>query len=174
MFVDVENDSVVDTSSFTTSAVVARASRTKIDRATAFVRAEWVRRLAAFNQPGDSPPVSFSNNLDGGSPPLNFQLIYEYVYGEGVEAPDPGAVVGCENCRPHMGQNCGCEYTTKCECLEYAEVDEARLNAEQRELYAIVATEGGSTLGLPKRFPYHKASKLLVAHYLNSRYPIYE
>jgi histone-lysine N-methyltransferase SUV39H len=154
--------------------MVARARCTSTDRANSIIRHAWFRGLKQFNDSSDRPRVSFSNDLDSTSPPIDFQFISEYVYGQGVEAPSLDTLIGCETCRPDMGKNCGCEYAARCHCLEYAQVEESRLTVEQRELYAIIALEGGSTLGLPKRFPYSKNSKLLVGHYLNSRYPIYE
>jgi histone-lysine N-methyltransferase SUV39H len=79
-----------------------------------------------------------------------------------------------------MGRDIGCEYTKKCQCLEYAAVDETRLDDEQRKLYQIIQAEGGSTMGLPKKFPYYtgdtkiRRTGSLVPFYLHSRRPIYE
>jgi histone-lysine N-methyltransferase SUV39H len=79
-----------------------------------------------------------------------------------------------------MGRDIGCEYTKKCDCLEYAAVDESRLNTEQKEEYERCKAEGLSTMGLPKKFPYFaEGAKVqhagaLVAFYLDSRRPIYE
>lgn len=87
---------------------------------------------------------------------------------------------GCQNCSAHMGRNIGCEYTKRCDCLEYAAVDEARLTSAEMIVYQQGLREGGSTMGLPKKFPYYcegtkyRRSGTLVPFYLDSRRPIYE
>lgn len=78
-----------------------------------------------------------------------------------------------------MGQHIGCEYTKKCDCLEYAAVDERRLDEGQRRIFEVNGNteEGLDTSGWPKKFPYYATeAKLghLVTFYLESRRPIYE
>jgi histone-lysine N-methyltransferase SUV39H len=79
-----------------------------------------------------------------------------------------------------MGRDIGCEYTKKCDCLEYAAVNEKVLNEEEKALYDLWKAGKGTTIGLPKKFPYFtEDTKLrrpgtLVPWYLNSRRPIYE
>jgi histone-lysine N-methyltransferase SUV39H len=80
-----------------------------------------------------------------------------------------------------MGRDIGCEYTQKCDCLEYAAVDENRIKGpEEKAAYNLALEIGGSTIGFPKKFPYFAAGTkiqragCLVPFYLNSRRPIYE
>ncbi|KAF2276200.1 SET domain-containing protein [Westerdykella ornata] len=148
----------------------------KVDVAARMIRTEYVRRLAKV--PG--PPIHLVNIYDSTTPSLRFKYITEYVYGEGVVRADPGSQVGCQKCSPSMSRNIGCEYTQKCDCLEFADVDEKRLREDQRALYEKVMAEGGSTVGFPKKFPYytqdtttHKPGTL-VGFYLHSRRMIYE
>jgi histone-lysine N-methyltransferase SUV39H len=93
---------------------------------------------------------------------------------------DPATQQGCLKCSPHMGRDIGCEYTKKCDCLEYAAVDESRLDSEQQLAYEEAMENGWSTMGFPKKFPYfaegtkvHR-SGCLVPFYLESRRAIYE
>jgi len=114
------------------------------------------------------------------TPSLRFRYIEEYVLGEGVHRADADFQTGCTQCKPHMGRSIGCEYTKKCDCLEYAAVDESRLSDEQRKKYQLIKAKGASTMGFPKKFPYFAAgakivkSLALVPFYLESRRPIYE
>ena len=80
-----------------------------------------------------------------------------------------------------MGRDIGCEYTKKCDCLEYAAVDESRItNPEMIAQYEDYKLNGGDSIGFPKKFPYFaEGTKIqrtgaLVPFYLNSRRPIYE
>lgn len=80
-----------------------------------------------------------------------------------------------------MGRDIGCEYTKKCDCLEYAAVDESRItDPEMKEEYENAIATGGSTMGFPKKFPYfaegtkREKAGCLVPFYLHSRRPIYE
>lgn len=120
------------------------------------------------------------NDVDATTPPLRFQYIDDYNLAKDVVQFPPDTATGCQQCSPRMGRDIGCEYTQKCDCLEYAAVDEGRLNAEQLQEYERCMAEGKSTLGLPKKFPYFaKGTKIrrtgaLVPFYLNSRAPIYE
>jgi histone-lysine N-methyltransferase SUV39H len=162
-----------DTTDFPTLAMIERARSTSSSTKLAEdkIRAEFMRELQNIK---GAKPVKLVNTFDYTTPPLSFCFIDSYIYGEGVSAPDPDAVIGCKNCRPNMGGNCGCEYTKLCECLEYAEVDHKRLTTEEAELYKAVEEEGGSTFGLPKRFPYSKGTGYLVQAYINSGFPVYE
>lgn len=122
------------------------------------------------------PRVTLSSSVD--TPSLSFRWIDEYVYGKGVNKPDNGTMLGCTKCRPDMGQGIGCEYTRKCDCLEFAAPDPSRLKPEENAIYeSWKANESVDTTGLPKRFPYHStghSAGCLVNFYLESRNVIYE
>jgi histone-lysine N-methyltransferase SUV39H len=151
--------------------MVERAGNTKTTEAEAKIRAEFMRELQTIR---GSKPVKLVNTRDSSTPPLSFHFIDDSVYREGVVPPDPEALVGCQKCRPNMGGFCGCEYTKVCECLEFAEVNVPKLTEEEAKIYEAAQANGGSTMGLPKRFPYSKGTGLLVRSYIDSGYPIYE
>lgn len=143
-----------------------------IKQAKEFIRGQFKFQLARI--PG--PAVTFSNHVDKEIPPA-FTWITDYVYGPGVTKTDADAVMlGCTKCRPDMGGNKGCEYTQKCDCLEYAHPDPKRLKDDQVMQYA--AWEEGlmDAAGLPKRFPYRMVDReyVLDPFYLESRKVIYE
>ncbi|KAJ4317840.1 hypothetical protein N0V94_004754 [Neodidymelliopsis sp. IMI 364377] len=152
------------------------AYQSDIGTANMLIRAAYVHKLRKV--PGR--PIHLVNTFDASTPSLRFRYIPEYVLTDGVYRYDAATATGCERCSPHMGRDIGCEYTKKCDCLEYAAVDESRLNTEQREEYERCKAEGLSTMGLPKKFPYFaEGAKVqhvgaLVAFYLDSRRPIYE
>ena len=124
------------------------------------------------------PPVTLVNDLDHETPSLELKYISEYVLGEGVERVDREFMFGCDQCKPNMGGNRGCEYTQKCGCLEYAQPDESAMNEEQKaqwqeEKYSYEPQVGD----YPKKFPYFSTGPrtgCLVDHYLNHRHMIYE
>jgi len=156
---------------------VAKAYRSGgVKQGRRLLQRQFLEKLSRI--PG--PPVTFHNNVDKYTPSLAFTYIQDYVLGEGVSRDDADAVkMGCKRCRPDMGGNRGCEYTAKCDCLEFAAPDLTRCkDQEQREQYA--AWERGETdsEGLPKRFPYRidPINKMFVLDpfYLESRHPIYE
>jgi histone-lysine N-methyltransferase SUV39H len=120
------------------------------------------------------PKIKHINTRDSSTPSLHFRFVDSYLYGDGVEPPDPDLMIGCTSCKPNMGGFCGCEYTKRCECLEYARVDESKLDDIEKKRYEKVKREGGSTMGFPKNFPYAKETGLMVKAYLGHRYPIYE
>lgn len=152
------------------------AQRSDVSGAATKIREAYVQRLTMV--PGK--PLWLINNHDQSTPSLRFQFITDYILREGVHRVDPAAQVGCKRCSPHMGQDIGCEYTKRCDCLEYAAVDEAHLNDAQMKAYQIALQTGGSTMGFSKRFPYFATGGntnrvgCLVPFYLNSRRPIYE
>ena len=152
------------------------AHRSSTRYAEELIRAEILRRLRLL--PG--PKIHLMNTYDASSPSLMFQFITEYVLREGVIKLDPATTVGCQKCSPHMGRDIGCEYTKKCDCLEYAAVDENRLTTEENTIYKYIKKHGGDTIGLPKKFPYYAEGTkrvktgCLVPFYLKSRNPIYE
>jgi len=124
------------------------------------------------------PEIKVDNVLDFSSPSINFTFIMKSVPVGQVTATDNAIVVGCGEgsgslrCKPHMGQNMGCEYSQVCECLEFAAIDDARMKESDRRLLA-----QGIYMGLPKRFPYFASNELaecLVPFYLESRNVIYE
>ncbi|KAG9518178.1 SET domain-containing protein, partial [Aureobasidium melanogenum] len=141
-----------------------------------YVRRQFLQQLASI--PG--PPVTFVNEVNKETPSLSFTYIQDYVLGEGVSRDDADAVkMGCKKCRPDMGGNRGCEYTTKCDCLEFAAPDESRCkDDEQKEQFAAWISGEADSEGLPKRFPYKKdhVNNLFVldTFYLDSRNAIYE
>ncbi|KAI4728555.1 SET domain-containing protein [Aureobasidium sp. EXF-10728] len=141
-----------------------------------FLRKQFLEQLARM--PG--PPVSFFNNVNKETPSLGFKYIQDYVLGKGVSRDDADAVkMGCKKCRPDMGGNRGCEYTAKCDCLEFAAPDPSRCkDDDQREQYAAWERGDEDSDGLPKRFPYRidPINKMFVLDpfYLESRNPIYE
>ncbi|KAF2018882.1 SET domain-containing protein [Aaosphaeria arxii CBS 175.79] len=154
-----------------------QAARTAItEKAAAAIRQEYTRRLKRL--PG--VPITLLNLHDASTPSLRFRYITEYILRDGVYKADPETQEGCQQCSTNMGRSIGCEYTKKCECLEYAAVDTSRLDDEQLELYKAVQASGGSTMGFPKKFPYFaEGTKIqragcLVRFYLDSRNPIYE
>jgi len=153
------------------------ARRAGVNQAEVLIRAAYVRRLEQV--PGKR--IHLYNRYDASSPPLRFQYITDYVLREGVFRVDPAAQVGCTQCSPHMGRDIGCEYTKKCDCLEYAAVDESRItDPEEKRAYDLAIETGGSTIGFPKKFPYFaegtkvQRAGCLVPFYLHSRHPIYE
>lgn len=152
------------------------ARRSKVTNAEILIRAEYVRRLESV--PGKK--IHLTNIFDRSTPSLRFRYITDYVLRDGVYRVDSAAQVGCQQCSPRMGRDIGCEYTKKCDCLEYAAVDESRLDDEQKQLYQTIQDTGGSTIGLPKKFPYfvegakRQRAGCLVPFYLHSRRPIYE
>lgn len=124
------------------------------------------------------PKVNFVNNFNGKVPSLNLQFIDVCQPHEGVLKSDPATIIGCQSCRPNMGQGKGCQYTRKCECLEYAAVDKGRLTEEERSQFDEIERVGyGDTSGFPKRFPYFctgARAGCLVPFYLESNRVIYE
>lgn len=162
----------VPTSSMET---LARQSRTHT--ALTYIRAEYIRRLEKL--PG--PPIHLFNIVDASTPSLRFKYIPDNILTTGVHRLSLDTQQGCTKCSPHMGRDIGCEYTKKCDCLEYAAVDESRITDPTilAEYNHAVAT-GGLTVGFPKKFPYfaegtkREKTGCLVPFYLHSRRPIYE
>ncbi|KAF2631938.1 SET domain-containing protein [Macroventuria anomochaeta] len=159
-----------------TAAMKQIAYQADVRTANTLIRAEYVRRLR--HVPG--PPIELFNTVDASTPSLRFRYIPQYVLAEGVYQYALDTAIGCQKCSPRMARDVGCEYTQKCDCLEYAAVDEGRLTSEEKKLYERCLAEGLSTMGLPKKFPYYaKDTKIrltrgLVPWYLQSRRPIYE
>ncbi|KAF1833563.1 SET domain-containing protein [Decorospora gaudefroyi] len=151
-----------------------------VDKALTYIRNEYVQRLAKV--PGtDKKPIHLVNLQDKSTPSLRFRFISGYVLDEerGVYRASTETQEGC-TCLPNMGRHIGCEYTKKCDCLEYATVDDSRLDEAGKEAYAEALANGESTMGFPKKFPYwaegtkREITGCLVPFYLNSRRPIYE
>jgi len=135
------------------------------------IRHQFTRGLTKIR---GAKPVNLVNIRDSCTPSLTFEFVNGYKYRHGVEPPDADSMEGCTSCRPNMGGFCGCEYTKRCECLELARVDDRKFTDEERKELARRLEKGESTMGLPKRFPYHKGTGLLVSFYLDSVDPIYE
>ncbi|KAF2120659.1 hypothetical protein BDV96DRAFT_609812 [Lophiotrema nucula] len=168
---------VIDLRDVPTPEMQQTARRSKTDRAHIMIRAEYDRRLKKV--PGK--PIHLVNTFDSTTPSLRFRYIKDYELQEGVYKLDPTTQEGCQKCSPHMGRDIGCEYTKKCDCLEYAAVDESRLTTSKlQQEYRESRESGGSSIGLPKKFPYFaEGTKIqrvgtLVPFYLHSRRPIYE
>jgi histone-lysine N-methyltransferase SUV39H len=144
--------------------MLRRAQNSTYEYSEMMIKNQYALKLRAYKamekqKYGVEPPKLYVRNaIDGSSPPLNFQFTIEHVYGKGVAPPDKDFVEGCTPpCRPDMGKGIGCEYTDRCDCLEYAHVNEGRLQTpEQWEQYRNKDTMG--TKGLPKHFPYRKAT----------------
>ncbi|KAJ8117602.1 hypothetical protein OPT61_g1233 [Boeremia exigua] len=170
---DVASASVADIPSFE---MMHAAYQAEVQTANVIIRAAYVKRLKRV--PG--PPIELFNKVDATTPSLRFRYILNYVLTEGVHQFPSDTATGCLQCSPHMGRDIGCEYTKKCDCLEYAAVDEGRLDDKQRRDYEQYKAEGRSTIGFPKKFPYFaEGTKIqrtgaLVPFYLDSRRPIYE
>lgn len=152
------------------------AHESDVGTATTLIRAKYVRKL----QQVAGPPITLLNTVDDSTPSLRFRYVPHHVLGSGVHQYVLDTATGCQSCSPKMGRDIGCEYTKRCDCLEYAAVNEGVLNQEERAHYKKCQAEGLSTLGLPKRFPYFtegtkiQRSGTLIPWYLNSRNPIYE
>lgn len=153
------------------------AHDSRVDTALRYIRAEYIRRLKKL--PGR--PIHLLNTIDASTPSLRFKYIPGYVLTEGVYRASSETQQGCTKCSPHMGRSIGCEYTKKCDCLEYAAVDESRItDPTELSKYHLALETGASTLGFPKKFPYfaegtkRQKTGCLVNFYLHSRRPIYE
>lgn len=152
------------------------AERTVVNHAHIMIRAEYCRRLDKVR----GKKIHLTNLHDATTPSLRFRYINEYVLRDGVFKADPATQEGCQQCSPHMGRDIGCEYTKKCSCLEYAAVDESRMDESMMAEYRTAVENGTSTLGFPKKFPYfaegtkRERAGCLVPFYRHSRRPIYE
>ncbi|KAK4974846.1 hypothetical protein LTR28_009691 [Elasticomyces elasticus] len=163
-----------DVFSLPTQDMKDRATTSCTTQAEKQIQAEFLARLRKLS----GPKTTLVNTIDNTTPALDFTFIENSVHTEGVKAADPGTLIGCQQCRADMGQNIGCEYTRKCECLEFAAVDTARLNTQElvTRYKRFLAKKCGSE-DLPKRFPYHSSghrAHCLVSFYLEARHPIYE
>jgi [histone H3]-lysine9 N-trimethyltransferase SUV39H len=155
---------------------------TTIECADIIIREKFMDGLVEFNITNPyshGSPVTIANDIDDSSPSLNFTFSDEYDFFKEEDRPDINSIEGCECCNHNMGHNIGCEFSQKCECLEYAAVDTSCLTTAQRKYYnqQLRAKEEDpsvfiDTTKLPKRFPYSKG--LLTTYYLNSRNVIYE
>ncbi|EME50278.1 SET-domain-containing histone methyltransferase-like protein [Dothistroma septosporum NZE10] len=156
------------------------ARRTPVSQAESAIRHKFMHMLRKVKG------VELENKVDTTTPSLNFTFVNDYVLRDGIYSQPPGTFEGCvRKCKPDMGQNIGCEYTALCECLEYAAVDEKSLQKKDPHLHlqymsAKAAGQTIDTTGMPKRFPYKKASgdskrpQTLQTFYRQERFPIYE
>ena len=158
--------------------MIEESKRTRFSIATNKIRREFISRLKRIKSATDDVEVTMVNTIDEESPPLDFQFVDDSILREGVIKLDDDTLEGCQKCRPDMGANIGCQYTRWCSCLEYARVDEKRLDEETWPRYLKwKETNEGDSSQFPRRFPYriHKMHGLLLNEfYLDSRYPIYE
>lgn len=166
---------IIDARTLPLPAMLEAATKTPVAATERLIQQTFIEKLKVL------PGVDLENTIDSTSPSLNFTFITSYALGEGVTAADKETNVGCDQCRPDMGQNIGCEYTQKCGCLEFAAVDEQSLRArhpeEFEEYLEAKATHGMWKAKWPKKFPYSKPGarpQLLAAHYRETRNPIYE
>jgi histone-lysine N-methyltransferase SUV39H len=167
----------IDIRQVPTSEMLRVARHAKVETAPRYIRAEYVRRLSKLKV----KRIHLFNTVDASTPSLCFKYISEYVLREGVFRASAETLQGCLKCSPHMGRMIGCEYTQKCDCLEYAAIDESRIkDPTTLAKYKDYQLNGGDSMGFPKKFPYFaEGTKIqktgcLVPFYLNSRRPIYE
>ena len=150
------------------------SKKASTQQADTLIRDEYMKKLEMV--PGSR--IYLNNIFDATTPSLRFKYINDCVLREGVYKADEATQTGCQKCTPYMGQSIGCEYTRLCDCLEYAAVDESRLDEEMKLEFQRIEAEGGATMALPKKFPYFSPNSqlagCLVPFYLNSRRPIYE
>lgn len=169
----------INASTLPTAEMRVAAAKTPVIEAERAIRAAFDAKLRKVRK------VRLENDHDSTTPSLNFTFIKDYQLGKDVTGNPAHEFAGCTKyCRPDMGQNIGCEYTAKCECLEFAAVDEkalAKKYPEEYQIYLIAKAdgEGVDTAGFPKRFPYTKPSvtggpQTLVPFYREERHPIYE
>nr|POE47405.1 histone-lysine n-methyltransferase, h3 lysine-9 specific dim-5 [Quercus suber] len=174
----------IDVSALPTQEMLATARSTPVTQAEEAIWNAFARQLRAHAKRSHTV-TRLENLVDRTTPSLAFEFIHKLELGEGTYTNDLGAVAGCKlPCRPDMGGNCGCEYTKKCECLEFAAVDEQALKRRDPDLYEdylrhLNAGSDMDTAGLPKQFPYSKPQDRQVAvtlrkHYRETRNVIYE
>jgi histone-lysine N-methyltransferase SUV39H len=168
---------IIDVRQIPTPDMVRVARHAKVETALRYIRGEYVRRLSKLKV----ERIHLFNTVDASTPSLRFKYISEYVLREGVFRASAETLQGCLKCSPHMGRMIGCEYTQKCDCLEYAAIDESRIkDPTTLAKYKDYQLNGGDSMGFPKKFPYFaEGTKIqktgcLVPFYLNSRRPIYE
>ncbi|TKA60959.1 hypothetical protein B0A55_11702 [Friedmanniomyces simplex] len=170
---------LTDARTLPNQAMLSDAARASVTAAEYAIQAAFQAKLQSVKN------VEWENHVDNTAPSLNFTFVSDFVLGEGVYRPEADAHVGCETCRPNMGQNIGCEYPRLCACLEYAAVDENRLQPGDQARYVQYQKDQeddgylADSHGLPKRFPYQRSKdpqvpSTLMKFYLESRYPIYE
>lgn len=166
----------IDIQQVPTQDMLLDAQHARVDIANIHIRREYDQRLRML--PGKR--IHLVNIYDASTPSLRFKYITEYELCEGVFKADPATQEGCQECSPHMGRDIGCEYTKKCTCLEYAAVDESRMDERMMAAYRRAQATGSSMMGFPKKFPYfsegtkRQRAGTLVPFYLHSRHPIYE
>ncbi|EME88884.1 uncharacterized protein MYCFIDRAFT_149458 [Pseudocercospora fijiensis CIRAD86] len=170
----------IDSRTIPTDEMRRTASRTAVVQAESAIRAAFQDKLAVHDPRG---LVRLENDIDSSTPSLDFTFIREYVLGKDVSGISEDEYRGCTKCKADMGGGVGCEYSTKCDCLQFAAVDEKALERTKPDTYAVymvAKAEGGGidTTGLPKRFPYRKPGQsvpqTLLPFYRESRHPIYE
>jgi histone-lysine N-methyltransferase SUV39H len=81
------------------------------------------------------PPTTLLNTVDNSMPSLRFRYIPHHVLGSGVYQYALDTATGFQSCSLKMGRDIGCEYTKKCNCLEYAAVNKVVLNEEEKAYY---------------------------------------
>jgi histone-lysine N-methyltransferase SUV39H len=167
----------INTRKLPTTRMEEIATRASVSQAQRAIRQAFEAKLRQVRG------VRLENKYDESTPSLDFEFVKEYVLRDGVSGEPPNTYQGCQKCLPDMGGAVGCEYTAKCDCLEFAAVDEnslARKDPEAYAVYLIAKEQGGGidTAGLPKRFPYLKpklnGEQTLVPFYQGERHPIYE
>ncbi|KAL1305526.1 hypothetical protein AAFC00_007137 [Neodothiora populina] len=167
---------IMNVSSLPDAAMLSEASNTSVYAALWQIRLVFLKQISRLPGPAK---LTFCNNLDLETPSLHFRWVQDYVLGQGVSKMDDETILGCSKCKPDMGARRGCEYTQKCDCLEYAEPDPSKAMTEsQQAIYEVYLVDRSTdTTGLPKRFPYINTGPragCLDRFYLESRYVIYE
>ncbi|KAI9710906.1 MAG: hypothetical protein M1820_002341 [Bogoriella megaspora] len=158
----------------------AALPHSRVTSAINMIRQEFMNRLGQIHSANEDASVTMANTIDRSSPPLSFKFVNESILRNGVVKLDAAAIEGCRRCKPDMGSGIGCQYTKWCDCLEFARVDEERLDEATRPKYQRWLDSGGSEgspFDFPKRFPYRidkRFGQLLNGFYLDSRHPIYE
>lgn len=177
---------IIDVTTLPTPDMVETARATPVTGAEQAIWNAFAMKLKAHSR-ATRTWTRVENRIDRTSPVLAFTFISGLVFGQDTYKTNPGTVEGCSApCRPNMGGSCGCEYTKKCSCLEYAAVDEsalARQDTDKYEEYLRRQEAGEDTFriaDLPRQFPYSKPSEdrripsTLRKHYRETRNVIYE
>lgn len=139
-----------------------------------YIRSSYLSKVKRI--PG--PPVYFSNTVDRETPSIEFRFITEYLLHDGIQRLED-FLLGCLKCR-HRTNGKGCEDTRRCDCMQYAAVDEEAMTAKEEEEWERRQTsddDDDNTDDLPKHFPYltqGPRAGCLTDYYLESRDVIYE
>lgn len=164
---------IADTRDMPTASMLSHSLDVDLLPVERVIRLRYLAKLQRIT----GPRVSFVNEVNHETPSLGFEYIDKNILTEGVEQHDE-LMTGCSKCKPNMGANRGCEYTKRCDCLEYAFPDESKMNEEELAQWEYCKANGlPAPENSPKRFPYINTgnrSGCLISYYLESRHVIYE